>query len=49
MYLFFCFKCLWINFVHEVCLCADIVVSFILNKAYICIVSWLYGKREMTS
>lgn len=46
MYLFFCFKCLWINFVHEVGLCADIVVSFILNKAYICIVSWLCGKRE---
>lgn len=49
MYFFCCFKCLWVYFVHEVGFCADIVVSFILNKAYICIVSWLCGKREVTS
>lgn len=47
-YLFFCFQRLWVYFVHEVGLCADIVVSFILDKAHICIVTWLCGKREMT-
>lgn len=38
MHLFFSFKCLWVYFVHEVGLSADIVVSFILDKADICIV-----------
>lgn len=45
-HLFFCFKCLWIYFVYEVCLCTDIVVSFILDKAHICVVRWLYVGGE---
>ncbi len=46
MYLFQCFQVLWVHSVHEISLCADIVVTFVFHKVHTCVVGGLCNREQ---